>query len=125
MARQMGKWMDHVLGPSFSKYSPDEAWVPAINLCEDESGYCIVVELAGVEAEEIELNVQNGKLTLSGHRSVPGSDEVHGSGAHIRHMEIDHGRFSRTIELPCDVDVDRIEANYKGGFLRIHMPKRL
>jgi len=122
MAHQVGKWMDKVLGPGFRKYSPDEAWTPAVNLCEGDDSYCVVVDLSGMKADQIDLRTEGRRLTLSGFRPVPrmpGSNEKR----QMRHMEIDHGAFSRTIELPADSDTDSIEANYKGGFLWIVIPR--
>jgi HSP20 family protein len=126
VAKQVGRWMDQVLGPGFRKYSPGESWAPAINLCEDETHYCVVVELAGVTAEEIDLQTEGRKLILSGFREAPGLPES-GGNVRLHHMEIDHGVFSRSLELPTDADMedaDRIEAVYRLGFLWIHIPKR-
>ena len=122
-ASQVGKWVDKVLGPGFNKYSPAESWAPAINLYEHETHYCVVVDLAGVKHEEINLLTEGSRLTLSGYRQTPGVPELTES-AQLHHMEIDHGQFYRSLELPRDVDSDRIEASYKCGFLWIHIPKK-
>jgi len=123
MAKQMGKWVDQVLGPGFHNYCPDEAWSPPINLYEDETRYCVVVDLAGVKAEQIDLRTEERILVLSGFRRPPGVPEVSGR-VRLHHMEIDHGQFCRTLKLPTDVEVDLIEASYKSGFLWIHLPKK-
>lgn len=123
MAKQMGQWVDQVLGQGFHKYRPDETWSPMLNLYEDDTHYCIVVDLAGVKPEEIELHPEAGTLVLSGYRPTPGMSDASGN-VRLHHMEIDHGRFCRTLELPADVDIDRIEAFYKTGFLWIRLPKK-
>jgi len=123
IARQMGKWMDQVLGPAFQKYDPGESWSPAVNFCEDDEFYCIVVELAGVSPEQLDMQVEGRKLTISGFRQVPGASEFH-RNVKVRHMEIDHGPFSRALTLPDAVDTDRIDARYRGGYLWIHIPKK-
>jgi len=122
MARQVGKWMDQVLGPGFRQYSPDDTWTPAVNFCEGDDSYCIVVDLAGMKADEIDLRTEGRKLTLAGFRPVPRAPGPW-EKRQMRHMEIDHGSFCRTIELPADSDIDAVEANYKGGFLWIVIPK--
>lgn len=123
MAKQMGRWVDQVIGKGFHKYSPDEAWSPAINLYEDDTHYCVVVDLAGVIAEEIELHPDGDVLVLAGYRQTPGVSEATGN-VRLHHMEIDHGRFSRSLELPGDVDTEGIEAYYKSGLLWIRLPKK-
>ena len=123
MAKQMGKWVDQVFRPGFHKFSSGEAWVPAVNIYESDAGYCVVVDLAGVKAEEIELSARDNKLTVSGYREAPCMVKE-AKQIRLHHMEIDHGKFCRSLELPEDVDMDRVEANYKSGFLWIHVPKR-
>jgi len=123
VARQMGKWIDHVLGHGFRGYCPEDSWSPAINLYEDQTHYCVVADLSGVEAEKIDLRTEGKTLILSGFRPTPGLEEVKGR-LRLHHMEIDHGRFCRSLELPQDIDTDGIEASYKTGLLWIHLPKK-
>ena len=123
MARQMTKWVDQVLGPTYHKYCPSETWTPSINFYEDEEQYCMVVELSGVDPAAVDLRVEGNLLMLRGHRATPGMEKVCGR-LQLHHMEIDHGPFCRTIELPRDVKVDAIaEADYKNGFLYVRLPK--
>ena len=119
---QMGRWMDHVLGPSFQHYRPAENWQPAVNLCEHETFFCAIVELAGMKATDIDLRAEEGLLVLTGERALPGEKEAEGS-VRLHLMEIDHGRFQRAIELPENVNIDAIEAFYRNGYLWIRIPK--
>ena len=121
LSKQMGKWVDQVLGPTYHNYSSTEAWSPSINVYEDQTHYCLVVDLAGVAAEDI-LRVEEGRLIISGSRETPGLEKLSGP-VRVHHMEIDHGRFCRTFKVPDDVDKDRIEASYRNGMLWIRMPK--
>lgn len=113
---------DRVYGPGYYHYYPDESWTPAMNLYEDMRNYYAVLNLAGVGSQAIELDVNGGKLTIAGHRPTPPPPEVHGK-LKLFHMEIDHGRFCRTLELPRGVDANKIEAVYRAGQLLITMPK--
>ncbi len=122
VAKQMGQWVDHVLGRGYHKYCPEESWSPAIDLYEDETHYCVVVDLAGVEADEISVHTEGRMLILSGYRQPPCISDPRGS-VKLHHMEIDQGQFCRPLELPADIDSDEIEASYKRGFLWIHLPK--
>ena len=122
MARQMGTWVDQVLGKGYHKFRPGDVWTPAINLCEDETHYCIVVDLAGTDTGSIDLRVEKGELILSGERPLPRIDQAAGQ-VRLHLMEIDHGRFCRRVRLPRDADEDGIEAIYRNGYLRVRIPK--
>ena len=122
IGRHVSKWVEHVLSPAYSKYRDKEVWTPAANLYEDETHYYLVVDLAGVHREKIELAVEERLLTLSGQRPTP--QYSRGTGEICLHlMEIEHGRFSRSMEIPNDVDANGISATYRCGFLWVLMPK--
>ena len=124
--RQIGKWVDHVLGTGYRAYCPGEPWLPSINLYESHDHYCVVVDLGGVVADEIDLRVERGFLVLMGSRPTPRPPAACGRvRAHL--MEIDHGRFRREIQLPKNADVSDVEAvnaTYRCGFLWVQIPKK-
>ena len=122
LGKQMGRWMDQVLGQSFQHYCHSDSWRPAINLCEHEKYFCVIVDLAGVKAQEVDLRAEEGMLVLSGERQMPSEPESKGE-VRIHLMEIDHGRFHRAVELPPNVDIDAIKAFYRNGYLWIRIPK--
>ena len=125
IGEQMGRWMDKVLGASFRHFGACDAWRPAINLCEFPYHYCLVAELAGMQAGEIDLRVEGGSLFITGERPMPSSPDDKSKGEVRLHlMEIDQGRFLREVKLPDDVDVDAIEATYKGGYLWVRIPRK-
>ncbi len=121
--RRMTRWVDNVLGQMSQKFCPVESWVPSVNLYESSRDYHIVVDLAGVSGDEIDLVVEGNLLTLSGARECPRHPSEH-KDCKVRLMEIDHGSFCRKVKLPGDVDVDAIEARYRGGLLTIDLPKK-
>ncbi len=120
---EITKWIDQVLGPDYHRYVAGEAWQPAVNLYEYDTYYVIIADLAGMRVEQIDLHVEAGSLALSGEREVPGIPGTSGSAC-IHVMEIDHGRFSRKLELPGDVEADAIEASYRCGYLWVRLPKK-
>ncbi len=132
MARRVVRWVDQVLGPVYQqRYYAERGWAPAVNIYEDAGGYHVVMDLAGVKAEDIGLHVDNGVLSISGRRPMPlethrrtPRESPRGGRIRVHVMEIDHGNFYRNLELPADVDVDGITAQYRSGYLRIHMPRR-
>ncbi len=122
LGHQMGKWVDQVLGPGYQRYSTSKGWSPPVNVYESETQYSLVVDLAGVSIEDV-LRVEKGMLVIAGTRETPGLEQLEGS-VRVHHMEIDHGLFQRKLEIPGDVDTDRIEASYRMGLLWIRMPKK-
>ena len=122
MAHHTSKWVDNVLGKSYHQYCPGDSWSPSLNVYEDGSGFHIVVDLAGVRANDVELVIEEERLRISGVRDVPEAGDLNG-GIKLHLMEIDHGRFCRTLELPPGADPDGIEANYRCGLLWIRLPK--
>lgn len=117
-----GQWIEHVLGPNYQKFCPGETWTPAVNIYETQRFFCVLVELAGIKAEHIDLRMEEGKLIISGQRPAPKIPECDGD-VRLHHMEIDHGHFCRSLELPPEINGDEIEAFHQAGFLWIHLPK--
>lgn len=115
---------DAMFHAAYCTYCPGETWKPHLNIYEDDRNYYVVANLAGTGTEAIDLECREGQLILSGHRPTPPPPQVHGK-LKLLHMEIDHGRFSRVLELPADADPDGIEAVYRTGQLWITIPKRL
>ena len=75
-AKEMGRWVDQVL-KGYHKYCPGETWMPSINLYEDELQYTVVADLAGVNAHEVDLQVEGTARVLSGHRGTPQAAQCH------------------------------------------------
>ncbi len=117
------KWIEMVVGPRFHKFWPAESWQPSVNLYEDDAHYFVVVDVAGVTVSDLDVKVEKGLLTVTGQRAVPQPEDPQGP-LRLHVMEIDHGRFTRTVHLPQDVDVGEIDARYRCGLLWIRMPKQ-
>ena len=92
---------------------------PAVDcyLTEDPPQLVVAVELAGVEAESIEIVVEERALTISGSRSRPRVP-----GQVYQQAEIEYGRFERHIPLGQDVDPAAATAGYEAGVLTITLP---
>jgi HSP20 family protein len=139
LKHQMSKLLDQ-MQKGFYTFAPGETWTPNVNLYENETSYIVCVDLAGVVKEEIDLQVHRQSLTLRGNRRVP-QQGIDGAAAaasssesmsmppqqpkyRVHLMEIDHGPFVREVELPHDVESDRISASYRNGLLWIELPKK-
>jgi HSP20 family protein len=89
---------------------------PPMDVSQDDKKIEICAELPGVKQEDIELDVEDGVLTLAGEKKSERKDE---NG----YSERSYGRFERRITLPSNIDEDRCEANFKDGVLTITIPK--
>ena len=120
LARHMTEIMHRVLHSGFSTGSKPPDWVPAVDIGEMCDHYEIIVELAGVRADDVEVYTESHHLTITGWRYDPSSPEK----VRLHQMEIEQGQFRRRILLPEGVDEDAIAARYRDGLLRIRVPKR-
>ena len=93
-------------------------WAPAVDIIETEDAYLLYAELPGVPREDIQLQVRDRRLELSGRRHNRGENR------NFLRMERSYGPFRRTFELPTPVDQDGITAGFQQGILRVHVPKR-
>lgn len=93
---------------------------PRINLREDDDHIYVEALLPGVDPRQLEISMLGNTLTLSGER--PAVDD-RGNGRIWHRRERGTGKFMRTIELPVEVDVDKIRAEAKHGLMRVTLPK--
>ncbi|MBW2095650.1 MAG: Hsp20/alpha crystallin family protein [Deltaproteobacteria bacterium] len=93
---------------------------PSLDISETEETVVVRVELPGVDPNDVQISVTDRTLHLRGEKKV----ERVRSGVHFHRVERRFGSFSRTVELPCPVEVEEIEATYEKGVLMIVMPKR-
>ncbi len=96
-------------------------WEPAVDVCEDEEAYYIIVEVAGVDEQELEVEYHpNGTLVVRGVRRPPMTGAVQ-----CLVLEIPYGSFERRIPLPSAINADGITAEYRSGLLQIRVPKQV
>lgn len=124
LTRQTNKLMEQLQKGFFFT---GESWTPSVNLYETAAGYLVCVDLAGVDKEKIDIEVADRRLRLRGTRVVPmqpqSADNEHQEKIRVHLMEIDHGAFTRDVEIPSDADQHRISATYRNGLLWIEIPK--
>jgi HSP20 family protein len=96
--------------------------IPSVDIAEHDRGYEMSVELPGVRREDLAVEVHEHLLTLRGEEraSAPNGAEAPLGGFRA---ERSVGHFVRSFSLPPNVDLERIEAGYSNGILRILIPK--
>lgn len=95
---------------------------PSVDLSETETELAARFDLPGIKASDIDIQVTDNVLTVSGERSEE-KEEKKGNGRSFHRIERRMGSFSRSIVLPCAVNRDKVDATYKDGVLSITLPK--
>ncbi|MFN0158594.1 MAG: Hsp20/alpha crystallin family protein [Bacteroidota bacterium] len=115
------KEIDNLFGDLLNKHVvvPAKRSYPALDMVEQENETVVVAELPGVRKEDVKVSVHDGVLTISGERKAHQLPE---KSVSVR-SEISIGKFSRSVQLPHEVQNDGISAELTNGVLRIVLPK--
>lgn len=97
----------------------ERSFKPAMDISETEDSFTVKVEIPGVDPKELDVNLTGEVLTVKGEKK----DEKEENDGNYRRIERSFGRFSRSMTLPCKVQGDEVEANYKDGVLTMKIPK--
>src|SRR4029453_10637025 len=118
---KMSPMLAHALGLHTQQQSSATAtaWAPALDISERKDAYLVTVELPGVEAEDLEITMEDGLLTIQGERHF-----AHDSSEQQFHrVERRYGAFRRSITLPPHVTAEGIQASFEDGVLQVLVPK--
>jgi HSP20 family protein len=96
-----------------------ESWLPAVDVFETKDSVVLKAELAGMNPDDIEIEVDDNVLTIKGERKF---EEEVDEGRYYR-VERRFGSFQRSLALPQGVKSDDITANYEDGILEVKVPK--
>jgi HSP20 family protein len=93
-------------------------WTPLADAYETGEGFVVILELPGIEQDDVEVQVDGDSLTVKGQRRALGQrpDRYH-------RMERSHGPFLRSFKLTDEVDPARVTAQLRDGLLRLELPK--
>jgi len=92
-------------------------WNPPADVYETDTGYVVMLEVAGMREGDFDVVFDGGTLYIEGHRQ-----DVKERRAYHQ-MEIHFGKFSTAVAVPGAVDLENSRAEYKDGFLTVRMPK--
>jgi len=95
------------------------AWVPAVDIHEKVDSIVIRAEIPGVDRNDIDVNIEDGMLVLSGERKR----EAEFTEENACRLERTYGSFSRRFSLPKTVDASKVDATYENGVLVVTLPK--
>jgi HSP20 family protein len=94
-------------------------WVPPMDLVEAENHFVLKADLPGLSEGDVNIEVQDGSLTISGERKTEHQEHERG----FYRIERAFGSFNRSLTLPDGVDPDGIEASFSNGVLEVRIPK--
>lgn len=104
------------LGPVFRLST--RSWKPQMDIYETVDEITILAEIAGVQKEDLEVEIDSKAVKIQGFRS-----EMPVKNATYRLAEIQYGRFERILFLPAMIDTEKVSATYCNGFLKIQLAK--
>jgi HSP20 family protein len=119
---RMRREMDELFGDVLDRgLSPRRrgGFSPAVDVyyTSDPPRAVVRADLAGIDPNEVSLEIRGRELVLSGHRDPEaGEDRVY------QQLEIEHGPFRRVVALGADVDADAADAKYEDGILTVELP---
>ena len=114
---EVNHWLDSLsVDTPINFYNKSTSWVPQFEVREIDDSYQIFAELPGMNKKDINIEVIDGNLTISGEKSNSDKDKKH-------YSEISYGKFNRNFNLPVDVLSDKVSAKMKDGILAIYIPK--
>jgi HSP20 family protein len=96
--------------------NPLPVMVPAVDVYENEKEILLHADLPGVRKDDITINIDNGKMILSGMRYIPTT----GAAAWRELADVE---FRRTFAVPQSIDISNVQAELKDGVLHLHLPK--
>ena len=94
------------------------SWSPSFNINEYEKSYNIIADLPGLKKKEININIDDDVIIISGTRKIDND-----SNNRLYCKEIQYGEFERRFYLPDNINKDNINASLKNGVLNIEIQK--
>jgi len=95
-------------------------WAPAVDIIETENELVLKADVPGVELKDIDIQLENGTLTVKGERKFEKEERNRG----FHRMERSYGSFVRYFTVPDTVDAENVKADYQNGVLTITLPKK-
>ena len=134
LQRQLNRLFDDVLTPSHWDDFSNLSKVPAAELTETEDALHLKLEIPGIKASDLDIQVTVDHVSISGERKEESKSEDKGVTryGHLKHLsqaqvtcpsEFRYGKFSRVIPLPKRIQNTNVTAEYQNGILNLTLPK--
>lgn len=120
LQQEMNNFFDQVFGGPMALEAPFGGInFPAVSITENDDCVLVTAEMPGIDADDLNIRVDNDILTLSGVKR----EETQEEKDNVYRVERMYGSFTRRIALPSHVNPDKVKANLKNGVLRLEMTK--
>ncbi|UCE54834.1 MAG: Hsp20/alpha crystallin family protein [Desulfobacterales bacterium] len=122
LRREIDNMYDRFFEPNFlpSSYLFGKGkWDPTVDISEGRKDITVKAEIPGIEAKDFDISIDGRLLTIRGEKK---QEQKEKEETYYR-VERSYGYFNRTIELPAEVDPDKVDASYKRGILKIKLRK--
>ena len=117
--KEVDRFLDRVReGDAFDLLSASD-WIPNMDFAERTDAFTVKLEVPGIDPKDIEVQFQNGMLTVRGEKK----SEVEHKDARYYRTERSYGSFVRNLRLPATVDEKLISAAFSNGLLTVTLPK--
>ena len=122
LSREMDRFFSDVWG---GRSRDPHAYIPAVDVRESEEAIDVRVELPGIDPAHVEVSLEGDVLEIKGEKLVEREQPAEGeNGVRWHRFERRSGRFSRSFQLPAEVDRESIEAESSHGVLSVRLPKK-
>jgi HSP20 family protein len=105
--------------PQRGDFWEEARWLPAADVAETMNEIVVNLEIPGMDPKEFDVSLKEGTLTIKGEKKQGKVEEE--ENYHL--VERRYGTFTRSIQLPQEVESDKISASYKDGILKVTLPK--
>lgn len=113
-------WSGLASFPATGSAPSSSGFSPRVDVHEQSDAVVVTAELPGLTREDFDVSLEDDVLTLRGEKKSEHAEERGG----YRHVESVSGSFERRIVLPTACDVDKVEATFKNGVVRVRLPRR-
>ncbi|KAB8320884.1 Hsp20/alpha crystallin family protein [Tolypothrix campylonemoides VB511288] len=118
LQRQMNTLFDDMMVPT-TVFERNFSRVPAAELQETAEAIHLKLELPGIEAKDLDVQVTQNAISIKGERKSETKTEEKG----VTRSEFHYGKFQRVIPLPARIQNTNVTAEYKDGILNLTLPK--
>ena len=100
-------------------FNEKKTWVPAFDISENEKEYIVTGELPGIDAKDLDITLSDNILTVKGEKK----EEKEDKGENCHRVERSYGSFQRSFHIPEKVQMEKVDATYKDGILKLTLKK--
>ncbi len=121
-SRDLGNMYDRFFEPHFLSPSylfGEGKWDPTLDISEGNKNITVKAEIPGIEAKDLNISIDGRFLTIKGEKKREQKEK----DENYYRVERSYGYFNRTIELPAEVNSDKVDASYRRGILKIKLRK--